>query len=195
MNIYERVSYHQEQERGLRLRVEILRNKTVKAVELLDELEETLSIVQYTSGHTKESFRTYINTVVSEAIGLMFPGYSFRLDFVERRNRTEADLWVVDADGNLGDPISAFGGGLVDITSFALRIICYSCDHKAPLLVLDEPFRFVSRDLLMVAADILKKVAEDWGVQIILVTHEEEFIHGDNIFTIIKEKGISKVKY
>ena len=42
------------------------------------------------------------------------------------------------------------------------------------LLVLDEPFRFVSRDYRPAVKMLLTKLAEDFGVQIIMTTHMED---------------------
>ena len=64
------------------------------------------------------------------------------------------------------------------------------------VIVLDEPFRFLSRDLQERAGEILKTLSERMQLQIIMVSHIGEIIDvADKVFEVKKnEEGISKVK-
>ena len=99
-------------------------------------------------------------------------------------------------DGIKVDPLTASGGGAVDIASFALRVASWSMQLKRsrPILLLDEPFRYVSADLLPKASAMLKEVSVKLGLQIIMVTHSEELMaEADKIFETHIRKGITDV--
>jgi DNA repair exonuclease SbcCD ATPase subunit len=74
------------------------------------------------------------------------------------------------------DPITASGGGIIDVASFALRLACL-CLSKPPLrrvMVMDEPFKFVSEQYRARLVELLERLAKDMGVQFIMVTHIKE---------------------
>jgi DNA repair exonuclease SbcCD ATPase subunit len=63
------------------------------------------------------------------------------------------------------------------------------------LIILDEPFKFISRDLQERAGEILKTLSKKMNLQILMVTHIPEFIEvADKVFEVKKnDKGISRV--
>jgi len=64
-------------------------------------------------------------------------------------------------------------GGVIDVASFALRLACIILRKPKlrKLLVLDEPFKFLSMEFRSMIREMLEKLAEDFGIQIIMVTH------------------------
>jgi ABC-type molybdenum transport system ATPase subunit/photorepair protein PhrA len=71
-------------------------------------------------------------------------------------------------------------GGVVDVASFVLRLSCLMLS-KPPLrrlIVLDEPFKFVSVEYRDNVRAMLEKLAKDFKIQFIMVTHIEELITG-----------------
>ncbi len=78
------------------------------------------------------------------------------------------------------DPLTASGGGVVDVAAFALRAACLMLHRPrlTKLLVLDEPFRFVSAEYQDNIRSMLEQLAQDLGLQIILVTHNQTIATG-----------------
>jgi DNA repair exonuclease SbcCD ATPase subunit len=77
-----------------------------------------------------------------------------------------------------------------------LRISAFALESGTDnLIILDEPFKFISRDLQERAGEILKKLSEKMKLQIIMVTHIPEFIEvADKVFEVRKnEKGVSRI--
>jgi DNA repair exonuclease SbcCD ATPase subunit len=70
------------------------------------------------------------------------------------------------------------GGGVVDVCSFGLRLAALMLRTPAPrkLLLLDEPFKFVSEEYRPYIVDMIKAVADQMGVQIVLITHIPELM-------------------
>jgi len=79
--------------------------------------------------------------------------------------------------------MTAAGGGVVDVAAFALRLSCLMLS-KPPLrriLILDEPFKYVSerRGYRERVRQLLESLAEEMGIQILMVTHIEALQTGD----------------
>jgi DNA repair exonuclease SbcCD ATPase subunit len=111
------------------------------------------------------------------------------LQFVQRRGKMECDLLFVK-DGNVSDDILLTGGGgPADVASFALRLAAWSIGKTRPVQILDEPFKFLSRDLQIKASAMLKMVSEKFHCQFIMISHIPEIIeHADKIIDIQEEK-------
>jgi DNA repair exonuclease SbcCD ATPase subunit len=108
-------------------------------------------------------------------------------------NKAECDLLFVK-DGQEIDPLTAAGGGAIDVASFALRAAIWGIKPTRPVFILDEPFRFVSVDLQEKCSEMLKKISETLGVQIIMVSHLPNIIgSADEIFKVQYVNGESKV--
>jgi len=59
--------------------------------------------------------------------------------------------------------------------------------------VFDEPFKFVSREYQLKVGELLKKLSDQLGLQILMVSHNSNFIQqSDNIIEIYKEQNVSK---
>ena len=119
------------------------------------------------------------------------------MNFNVSRGKTEAELVFQDKrTGQTIDPMEASGGGVVDLTCFALRISAFALENGTDnLIIMDEPFKFVSKDLVLRAGEILKTLSQKMNLQIIMVTHITEFIEiADKVFEVRKnDRGISKI--
>ena len=194
-----------EQEKGRLGQVRQDRAQAEASLEILGEerlqIEQATLIIQHVAQATQEQLQYFISDMVSAAIEAIFPDddYQFFLEFVQRRGRTEADLFLADAKGNRIKPSDAEGGGLVNVVALALRAALWSLTKSSrPVLILDEPVHFLhSRDAHAKVAELLKTLSERLGLQIIMVTGEdesEEIIEGaDRVFRVAMRKGISIV--
>ena len=160
-----------------------------------DAIDIAQTIIQQVARDTQEKLRYHIQDIVQLALDACFPDqYEFQVNFEIKRGRTEASLTLLK-DGNPMNPMNANGGGIVDITSFALRLAAWSLSKTDNVIIMDEPFRFLSRDLHPRAGEILKELSKKLGLQIIMVTHSEELIQqSDKIFVNkIGKDGVSKI--
>jgi DNA repair exonuclease SbcCD ATPase subunit len=86
------------------------------------------------------------------------------------------------------NPVFSSGGGLLDITSFALRISFWHLNQNRNVMIFDEPMRFLSKELVPKAVEMVRMLSEKLGIQFIIVSHIEDFVEGaDKNFRI--EKG------
>ena len=141
----------------------ILENRLNLAVTELESNELTVlncskarAIIQVVAKETQETVEERISNLVSLALSSVFPDpYEFKLRFVLRRNKTEADLIFIKR-GNEGNPIDVGGGGVLDVTSFALRVAVWSIKPTNNVFIQDEPFHFLSRNLQAKCSQMIK---------------------------------------
>jgi DNA repair exonuclease SbcCD ATPase subunit len=172
-----------------------LDNEIEGNTESLHNLEKAQIFLQNVAKETQEQLKFHINDIVNLALSTCFPNeYEFSVDFQIKRGKTEASLSFIK-NGNVVDPMEASGGGVVDLASFALRVSAWSISKTRNTIILDEPFRFLSKDLIPYAGEILKKLSKHLKLQIIMVTHIKEIIDtSDKVFEVIQNKnGVSKV--
>jgi hypothetical protein len=105
--------------------------------------------------------------------------YEFTITFEQKRGRTDAVLKFTRA-GAAVDPMAAAGGGVVDVAGFALRLaaLMLALPPHRRLLVLDEPFKFVSAEYRPRVRAMLEALSHELGIQIIFVTHITELRTG-----------------
>jgi len=158
-----------------------------KESEALEQVEQDIldateaqSIAQQVAQRIQQEAHDQIAGVVSRCLKAVFDEpYTFHINFERKRGRTEADLYF-EREGQRIDPMTASGGGVVDIASFALRLACLSLSRPQlrRLVVLDEPFKFLSEEYQDRAATLIMALAKDMGVQFLIVTHDDAYKMG-----------------
>ncbi len=154
----------------------------------LDQSEESLesinaaqSILQLVAQQIQQQAHKRIAGVVTKCLEMIFEeeSYEFKILFELKRGRTEAKLVFV-REGMEVDPLTASGGGVIDVAAFALRLSCLMLTRPPVrrLLILDEPFRFVSADYRSRVKEMLETLAREMNVQFIMVTHSPDLQAG-----------------
>jgi ABC-type glutathione transport system ATPase component len=156
--------------------------------------EKARVIAQTVAEQIQKNLEFQISNIVTMALSAVFPDpYEFKAVFVPRRNQTECDLLFVK-DGNEVDPMEASGGGAIDIASLALRIAIWSIKKTRAIQILDEPAKFLSRDLQDKCSAMLKEISEKLGIQLLIVSHVPEMINSaDRVFQLENKKGVATV--
>lgn len=167
-----------------------------------ENLESAQEIIILISQATQQELQYHINELVSLSLAAVFDDtYTFEVDFVQRRNQTEADLWFV-RDGERINPLHATGGGPIDVAAFALRVSLWSLRKKRSraILVLDEAAQHIKGDDANIKfIQMVKGLSERLGIQVIMVSDErvplEDIERGaDKVFRVSMKKGKSIVK-
>lgn len=147
--------------------------------------EAVYELVKATALRNQTNCQTRISSIVTRCLEAVFPEnrYTFSLEFLERRNQTECECILKDKDGNTFDPLNENGGGVVDIVTLGLRVACLVLTKPRPdkILIMDEPFRFLSKMHREPVARFLEQLCREYGLQIIMVTHIEELENGNKI--------------
>jgi len=191
-----------ERKKGKRDQIEIsietLSEKISETSRDLRRHEEARIILQTVGLETQKQLQYHISDITSLALEAVFPDpYELVAEFVERRNKTECDLYFTRRNSRT-DPMDASGGGAVDIAAFALRIASWSMKNpkRRNVIILDEPMKNLSQDLQERGSQMIKELSTKLGLQFIIVTHEETLTeHADKVFHVRQsKKGISYVR-
>lgn len=154
-------------------------------------------IVQTVAETTQKRIEYHISSLVSTALAAVFPNpYTFDLKFVQRRNKTEADL-VFSKNGNAtSDILNNGGGGVADIASLALRIALWSLRKTAPIFILDEPDKFIHSPIYQEkASQMIKELSSKLEFQTIIISDQSHIISAaDNVINIENINGEAKVR-
>lgn len=146
---------------------------------------------------TQEKLKARVDALVTLAISSIFDRpFTFDLQFERKRGRVECTPRIMEGDKEY-IPKEDVGGGIIDITSFAMRVVLWSIENPKArnLFILDEPMKFVGKGLLLErAGNVLREIADRLGVQLIVVTHESELASMADTKYIVTHDGISKVE-
>ena len=163
----------------------------------LGNVTEAHNVLIEATAATQNQVKEFVEELVSLALQSVFGiEYSFILEFHERRGQVELEpiiMWQQEPRS----PRDEVGGGVVDVASFALRLVLWALSAKrsSPVFILDEPFKFVSKDMTDSIAAMLKSVADLLGIQIIMVSHDDGLIAAaDRSWTVTKKGDVSVVE-
>jgi len=164
--------------------------------------EQAREVIREVGLKTQQQLQFHISDITSLALEAVFKDpYKLKVDFVQRRNKTECDLLFVRDDMEL-DPTEESGLGAVDIASFALRMASWSMERPRlrNIIMLDEPFKHLKgAEANLRALDMIKEISEKMKVQIIMISDEriprEDIIAAaDRLFDISMKGRISQIK-
>lgn len=182
-------------------RLEAARDTLAKQQQALEEVNAAISdaedfraIVLRVASETQNQLILRFETIVQSALDAIFPDeYLFKLEFVQRRGRTEVDIWL-DRNGTRMDPLDSNGGGVVDVLSIALRICCLTLSKMDRVLILDEPFKHLRGDARDKLGGLLSILSDKLGIQVLMVADVAGAVTNGRVFRVIKHDGVSYVK-
>ena len=189
-----------EQQKGKKAQIQksinSLKQSTKEKKRDLRRHEQAREVVKTVGLATQQQLQYHISDITSLALEAVFADpYQLMAEFVQRRNKTECDL-SFDREGNRVDPLTASGGGAVDVASFALRVASWSMERPKSrnVIILDEPLRFLSADHQEKASTMIKEISQKLGIQFIIITHEPILAsYADKVFETRMEKGVTKM--
>lgn len=167
---------------------------------------DSVLLLQKISKEVQEETVVKISNIVTKACQYIFESKEeFVIKTEIKRNVPNTRFYLKTFKGGeevLLDPLEEEGGGKVDIIAFALRLasllLCRPSLEK--ILVFDEPFKNVSRqngdtNYRERAAQFMKDICQEYNIQVIMVTHDKEFINvADKLFTFtLDNEGFSSV--
>ena len=196
-----------EQRKGRKIQIEqtiILAEQNVKGKQRdLRRHEEAREIIRVVGLEMQKTLQYHISEITTLALDAVFDDpYKLEAEFVQRRNKTECDLFFTRVENRL-DPLSSTGVGDVDVAAFALRVASWSMLFPKPidLLVLDEPFKHLKGgEANKRVLDMIKEISQKLNLQILMVSDErisrEQITESaDRVFEVTIKNGVSMVKY
>lgn len=156
----------------------------------LDGLTKAREFFQYQADSVQKEVVDTVSNLISMALADIFPDpYACVIQTGIKRNATEANI-LFEKDGLLLEPKDSVGGGPIDVASFAGRVAFVHLSGDRRVIIGDEPFKFVSRDLLDRCPEMLKTLTA-LGHQFILISHLPEVIDAaDNVIEIAEGRVV-----
>ena len=174
---------------------ELLNTRKQRLEEIKVETEtilKSISVRQNIATEVQKQLSVKVDSIVNLGLKTIFGDeYTFKLEYVPARGKTEVEFNLYNKDGRQIDPMLQNGGGLVDLLTLCLRIAVYNISHVDNVIVFDEAMKFLSKGFKEKAAELIQTLSERLGIQFIEVTHIEEMMeHSDKQFVIKKVKGV-----
>jgi hypothetical protein len=141
-----------------------------------------LNIIHSVGEELQNRVALRLSSIASHVLASVFPDpYEVRVEFSpSARGGIDAGI-VFQRGGNTFKPVLPSGqllagGGPVETAAFGLRVSLWAQGSRTlrPILFLDEPFRFLQKDLHPVVLQVMEEVSQKLGLQFIFVTHETE---------------------
>ena len=147
----------------------------------LSHTQQAVQIAQEVAQKLQQHAHEQISHVVTLCLQTIFgEGYGFKIDFRQKRGRTEAHLLLLRDGCEIEDPTNEDSGGVLDVASFALRVSALLL-RKPPLrriLFMDEPFKSLSPEYRDAVRMLLTQWSKQFDTQIIMATHMDELKSG-----------------
>ena len=139
---------------------------------------ELLSLVQKV---TRDKIKNAFEDIVTHALNYIFESdkYSFHLVFGRRGNLQELDFAVQTPEKNEPlDPMTTDAGGILNIISFALRVVLMEVASPKinGFIISDESFSNLSEDHIERASQFFKEINQKMNRQIIAISHQSKML-------------------
>lgn len=161
-----------------------------------ENLQKARIIIAEAGKFTQSYLKDYIENMVTSALQAVFEEeYQFIIDFDIKRNKPEAKI-LLKIHGEEVDPKDSVGGGVLDVASFALRIVLYSIQNPKSnnVIILDEPLKFLHGKMEN-AMKMIKDLSKKLGIQFIIVSQIPEIAEqGDKVFEVSLNGNYSIIK-
>jgi DNA repair exonuclease SbcCD ATPase subunit len=151
------------------------------------ELEQMCkSVIIKVGQEIQDEIKSYIEDSVTFALQTVYGSeYHFVVQFkYDKRDQSEVTFFL-SKKGKLYEPRKdTISGGATDVCAFSLRMVLYTLEEPdpSPVLILDEPFKNVSKGYIPFVSEMVKELANMLELQLIISTHTDEIIElADNI--------------
>lgn len=141
-------------------------------------LSAVLDILQGMEGAFQRNFQRSLAAIVSEGLSQVFgEELEVRIEASTRADMSAIHFRLIK-DGNEEDIMEGQGGGYINIIAFLLRVLLILAARPLlrRLLVMDEPFPMVSPEFRQAMAEMVAALVERLDFQMIMVTHESEYV-------------------
>ncbi len=165
-----------------------IRDDNIKARYILGEISRQI----------QERVQARIEKLVTLALRSVFDrNFRFKLKFERKRNKYECQPLIMEGEQEYS-PENDGGGSVVDIISFAFRVVLWSLQRPKTrnTFILDEPMKNVGNGVeLDRAAQMFKEVSEKLRFQLIIITHSVKLMTiADRAWQVEYVNGRSNVK-
>lgn len=155
----------------------------------IEILQKAKAVIIEVGENTQREIKEYIEETVTLALQSVYgDDYQFIVEFdYTKREQFEVSFYIDHLGIKLEPRKDTCGGGVIDVCSFALRMVCLTLETPdvEAVLILDEPFKNVSSKFIPLVGQMVVDISHLLNLQIIMVTHIDGFIEtADNIIYV-----------
>lgn len=147
----------------------------------ITRLERVSGVLARIGETRQQALQSHIENLVTQGLQTIFgDSLTFHVVPGTERNTPVISFEIRSRIGDhvvATDVMDARGGGLAAIVGFLLKLVVLLLSHRhgETVMLLDESFAYVSAEYRPALAAFLRELVDKTGVQIILVTHSDEF--------------------
>lgn len=139
-------------------------------------ISETESLLHVISTQILGESTSTIDKLVTAGLQLVFEDQNLTLETEMLPSRGKTAIRFKLAENNETAPIKdSYGGGVLALVGVLLRVTTILVLDLKRFLVLDESLSHVAAQYVHPTSKFLKKLCEDLGFEIVMVTHQPEF--------------------
>lgn len=176
---------------SLKSDIQIKENQINEKNNLIDNLNKASWVLTEVQKKTQERFKEKIEGLVSLAIKSVYDRpFGFELVFERKRDKMEIKPLIYEIINNkkeyYEDAENELGGGIVDICSFALRVVLWTMEtpRSRNVFILDEPGKNLGA-LLPLFGQMLREISHKLNFQLIIITHDDALTEmADRVFVV-----------
>jgi len=160
------------------------RLKIAKEKSMIESLEMAKAYVIRIGDQARQEVKNFIEDTVTFAIQTVYGAeYKFVAQFnYDKRDQFEVK-WFIERNGiHLEPRKDTISGGLTDVTAFSIRLVIHALEEPetAPILIMNEPFKNVSKKYIPLVSKMIKDISKMLKLQIIMCRHTDELIEQAN---------------
>lgn len=148
------------------------------------ELQKVTELFRFVIENKSKESKEKLEHLLSFGLKTVFKDQDLRVRVEEGMERNKPTLKIkLIHNGNERPLFGSFGGGVVNIVAFLMRVLALSNSKMRPFLVLDEQFSMVSEEYIPNTAELIRKLCDKMGLDAMVITHKESFRdHANRIY-------------
>jgi DNA repair exonuclease SbcCD ATPase subunit len=151
--------------------------------------------------NTQQRFKDKVESLVTMAIQNIYDRpLQFHMEIERKRNKMECRLTVTEIVNGKERVYDDFeediAGGLIDVISFACRVVLWSLQtpRSRNVLILDEPMKNMGK-LITLGGQVLREISHKLNFQLLIITHEEELMGiADRSYRVVHDGNKSHIQ-
>lgn len=159
-----------------------LQNEVANLEQEIDTLDKVSSLFKHLLDALLDEKKQEIQQLVTYGLKTVFTDQDlkFHINIEPKYGSIATSFKTEMVDVAEGDVLESFGGGIVNVESFLLRIITLFQTKLAPFLFLDETFSNLSDEYVENCSLLLRNLCEKLGLTVFLITHNELMLTNAN---------------
>ena len=182
-----------EAERGFLKQLNEKKKVAETRVEVLTKVEAFFNVL---ADKRRDLLEGRVQALVDSGLKKVFGSqYSFRVRSSMRGKNLKTEFFLEEGKGEI-NILDAAGGGIADVVSFLLRVVMLVLQKpkQRRLLILDEPFKWVSEDYAEAIVELLQQLSEQLAIQIIMITHRADLRDCGTLIEVTQSAGKAKAR-